>query len=87
MKRKLARVRVSTTLILTALAFPDDANIIACFGDRAGYPGEVDFIVESDDLPVLDEGQEAPLLIPVISVVGPNPGTWLAFDWNFPDGD
>lgn len=87
MAKNLARVRLSTDLILQALAFPEGTTVIACDGERAGYPGDIDLIVHHPDLPVTPELAFAPLTTPIHKLINKPPSAFFEFDWNLPDGD
>lgn len=80
--RRLGRVRVSTDLILEALGFPEGTMIIACYGERAGHPGDVDFIVHHNDLPKTPEGGEAIEINPHLTITHEDaPKHWIDFSW------
>jgi hypothetical protein len=68
MSKRMARVRITTDLILQALHFPAGARVLACYGERAAYPGDIELVVEHDELPEVAEGGEAPLMKPVITI-------------------
>lgn len=68
---RAAKIRISTHLILQALGFPEGTEVRACYGERAGYPGEIDLIVTHPDLDEVAEGAEAPLMVPEITFVYP----------------
>ena len=79
-----ARISISTDLLLQALAFPEDTEIMACIGDRA-YLGIIDIIVESADLPTVEPGNPIPLLTPTLTAdYDKRPATWIKFNWNLP---
>jgi len=81
MDRNLGRVRVSTALLVQALGFPEGTEVVACFGERAGYPGDIDLVLEHPDLPPVGEAGEAPELSPTFEIVGPKPASYLKVDW------
>lgn len=76
---KVARIVVSTKLILDALAFPDGAEVKACIGERAPL-GEIELFIEHDALPHVPQGHEIPRRDPVITAEN-LPGTFYTFDW------
>ena len=77
-----ARIRVSTPLILQALAFPEGTKLVACHTEHVASDGYVEFVLDHRDLPLLIEGQAAPVIVPVFTQVGPRPETWIKVDWN-----
>jgi len=74
-------VKVSTHLILDALAFPEGSEIEACLGERAPL-GEIELIISHDDLPDVPEGNPLPSLLPTFTLVGDLPAKFIEFDWN-----
>lgn len=76
---KVARIVVSTKLILDALAFPDGAEVKACIGERAPL-GEIELFIEHDALPDVAKGHEIPQRVPVITAEH-LPATFFTFDW------
>ncbi len=81
---KVARIRISTQLILDALAFPKGAKVKACIGERAAL-GDIDLFIEHGDLPKVPDGQQIPLRVPVITAKVPPPSEFFAFDWGGED--
>ncbi len=77
---KVARIVVSTEIILDALAFPKGAKVKACMGERAPL-GEIELFVEHDDLPDVAQGHEIPQRVPTITTTGEPPAAFFAFDW------
>lgn len=79
---KIARVRVSTHIILGTLAFPDGAEIVACIGERAPL-GEIELFVTHSDLPDVPEGHEIPIRQPVLTLVDADKKRpeFISFDW------
>lgn len=79
---KIARVFVATDLIMAVLAFPEGATVKACLGERAPL-GEIELIVEHDDLPEVPAGGEVPTLKPRITILNSEqrPSQFYAFDW------
>lgn len=76
---KVARICISTQLILDALAFPKGAQVKACIGERAPL-GEIELFVEHDALPDVASGHEIPQRVPVIHAEE-LPVTFFTFDW------
>jgi len=78
MQPHIARVEVSPELIAKALHFPDGTEIFAAKVERGTHGYVVVLGVEHSDLPPVNEGEEAPLILPIVQYHREH---W-SFDWN-----
>jgi hypothetical protein len=76
--RPVARIEVSPELIVKALHFPEDTTIIFSQVKRGTHGYVVVFGVEHDDLPQVEEGEEAPIICPQVTY---HRESW-DFNWN-----
>lgn len=86
---KIARVFVATDLIMAVLAFPEGATVKACLGERAPL-GEIELIVEHDDLPDVPDGHEIPIRKPILTLLDADKKRpeFISFDWGtLPDAE
>ncbi len=84
MNRKMVRFNVTSQLILQALAIPESAKIYDIVRDWK-HPDQFIFMVESDELPEVQECAEPVEISPIIHCdPEKRPSTWMTFDWNLP---
>ena len=86
-EKRLVRVRVSTHLLLQALGFPHDTEILGCSGHDAHpwFGGTIELCVSHPSLPRLDPGENVPLVVPTFTRNEDyKPGKFLTMDWNLP---
>lgn len=58
----IGRVKISVKLILDSLHFPEGTEVLACNGEGAAYPGEIELVVRHKDLPLVKKDRQIPLL-------------------------
>ena len=75
---RIARVEVSPELIVKALHFPDNTEIVFSQVKRGTHGYVVVLGVHHPDLPLVEEGEEAPVICPVVKY---HRERW-DFDWN-----
>jgi hypothetical protein len=80
MQPHIARIEVSPEHIAKVLHLPDGTEIFAAKVERNHSGYVVVLGVEHPDLPVVAEGEEAPLISPVLTY---HRESW-DFDWNVP---
>ena len=75
---RAARIRLGTQIVMDDLGFPQGTKVKACFGERVSL-GQIELIVEHDDLPDIPQGQVIPEYVPVWVLNAD--GKEISFSW------
>jgi hypothetical protein len=78
MQRNMARIKVSTELIVKALHWPEGTEIVAADVVRDTHGPVMVIAVEHEDLPGVDEGDVLPEIMPILRY---RRESW-DFNWN-----
>lgn len=83
----IAKFQVDPALLADALCLPKGTTIHGIGADH--MTGNFVFIVESSDLPQVDDREEPPEIQPTLTIIDPElmPEKWLKFDWGIDNED